>query len=118
MRKAFEKQTKAVEPIDALVALKPKEIIPKETKANEYGDYFLNRLAKTRESYEPVDFHDLTYNFKDLRIPSVSFSKFKGPMNIFRSIYNGDIILEDVEKEQIKLRKNLGGIKQVDPKDK
>ena len=39
-------------------------------------------------------------------------------MYIFRSIYNGDISLEDVEKEQIKLRKNLGGIKQGDSKDK
>ena len=68
--KAFEKQTKTIEDqgkkqIDALVALKPKEIKPKETKSAEYGDYFLNGLAKIRESYEPVDFNYLDYNFKD-----------------------------------------------------
>ena len=57
-----------------MVALKPKEITPRETKPNEYGDYFLNGSAKIRESYEPVDFYDATYNFKDLRIPSVSSS--------------------------------------------
>ena len=76
--KAFEKQTKQFKikkkKIDALVALKPKEIKPKETKPNKYGNYFLNGLAKIRESYEPLDFHDVTYNFKDLRIPSVNFS--------------------------------------------
>ena len=94
--KVFQKQTKTIEDqgkkqFEALLALKPKEIKPRETKANEYGDYFLNGLAKIREFYEPGDFYDVTYNFKDLRIPSVSFSKFKGPLDIFKSIYNRDI---------------------------
>ena len=65
--KAFEKKKKKKQ-IDALADLKPKEIKSIETKPNEYGDYFLNGLAKTRESYEPVDFYYGTYNFKDLRI--------------------------------------------------
>ena len=121
--KALEKQIKTIEDqgkkqIDALAILKPKEIKPTETKPNECGDYFLNGLAKIRESYEPVDFYDVTYNFKDLRIPSVSFSKFKGLLHILKSIYKGNITLEDVEKEQIELRKDLGRIKQGDPKDK
>ena len=123
MGKAFEKQTKTIEDqgkkqIDALVALKPKEIKPKEIKSAEYGDYFLNGLANIRESYEPVDFNNLNYNFKDLKIPSVSFSKFKGPLHTFKSIYDGYITLEDVEKEQKELRKDLGRIKQRYPKDK
>ena len=66
--KAFEKKKKKKKQIDALADLKPKEIKSIETKPNEYGDYFLNGLAKTRESYEPVDFYDGIYNFKDLRI--------------------------------------------------
>ena len=79
---AFEKQTKTVKDpgkkqADALVALNPKEIKSRETKPNEYGNRFLNGLTKIRESYEPDDFYDVTYDFKDLRIPSVSFSKFK-----------------------------------------
>ena len=99
--KAFEKQTKTIEDqgkkeIDALADLKPKEIKPKDTKPNEHGNYFLNWLAKIRESYEPIDFHDVDYTFKDLRIPSVSFSKFKDPMYIFKTIYKGAITLEDV----------------------
>ena len=102
--KAFDKQTKTIEDqgkkqIDALADLKPKEIKPRETKSNEYGNYFFYGLAKIRESYEPVDFNYLTYDFKDLRITSVSFSKFKGPMHIFKSIHKGCRTLEDVEKE-------------------
>ena len=121
--KAFKNQTKTIEDqgkkqVDALADLKAKEIKPRETKPNKYGNYFLNGLAKIGESYEPVDFYDVTYNFKDLRIPSISFSKFKGPLHTFKSIYKGDTTLEDVEKEQIELRKDLGRIKQGDPKDK
>ena len=104
--------------IDALADLKPKEIKTRETKPNKYGDYFLNGLAKILKSYEPVDFLDVDYNFKDLRIPSVSFSKFKSPMYIFKRIYESDITLEDIEKEQIELKKDFGRIKQGDPKDK
>ena len=39
-------------------------------------------------------------------------------MHIFKSINNGDIPLEDIEKEQIELKKDLGRINQGDPKDK
>ena len=103
--KAFEKQTKTTEDqgkkqIDALADLKPKEIKPRETKPNESSDYFINGLAKIREFYKPVDFNDVSYNFKDLRIRSVSFFKFKGPMHSFKSIHDGDITLEDIEKEE------------------
>ena len=72
-------------------------------------------MAKNQESYEPVDFYEVTYNFKDSRIPSISFSKFKGPLHTFKSIHNGDITLEEVEKERIELKSDLGRIKQEDP---
>ena len=121
--KSFEKQTKTIEDqgikqTDALVPLKPKEIKPRETKPNEYSDYFLNGFAKIRESFEPVDFYDVTYDFKDLRIPSVSFSKFKCPLHNFKSMCKGDITLEYVEKEQEELKAELGPIKQGDPRNK
>ena len=100
------------------MALKPKEIKPRETKPNAYSDYFLNEFAKIRKSFEPVTFYDLTCNFKDSRIPSVNFIEFKGPNNTFKNIHNGNIALEDVEKEQIKLKSDLGYIKQENPKNK
>ena len=57
LQKVFEKQTKTIKDqgekqIDALADLKPKETKSRETKPNEYDDYFLNGLAKIRESYE------------------------------------------------------------------
>ena len=117
LRKAFEKQIKTIED------LKPKEIKPIETKSkeikqNKYGDYFIDGLAKIRESYKPIDFNNLTYNFKDSKIPSVGFIKSKGPLHIFKNIYNGYMLLEDIEKEQIELKRDLRRIKQGDPRDK
>ena len=75
-------------------------------------------MAKIRQSCEPVDFNDLIYSFKDSRIPSVSFIKFKGPLHTFKSIHNGDIPLEDIEKDHVELKRDLGCIKQGDPRDK
>ena len=121
--KAFEKQTKTMEDqgkkqTDALADLKPKEVKPRETKPNKHGGYLLDGFAKIRESYKPIDFNALTYNFKDSRIDSADFIKSKGPLHIFKSIDNGDIPLEDIEKEQIELKRDLGLIKQVDPREK
>ena len=94
LRKAFEKQTKTIEDqgkkqTDALADLKPKEIKPiktkpRETKPGECSDYFLDGLAIIRRSVEPVNFYDLTYNFKDSSIPLVNFIEFKGPNVIFK----------------------------------
>ena len=39
-------------------------------------------------------------------------------MHIFKSIHNGGISLEDIEKEQIELKRDLGRIKQGDLRDK
>ena len=117
MGKAFEKETKTIKDqgdkqIDALA-----EIKPRETKPNEYSDYFLNGLAKIRKSFEPVDFYNFTYSFKDSKIPSVSFIEFKGQNTIFKSIHDGNIALEYVEKDK-KLKAELGRIKHGDRKNK
>ena len=68
---------------------------------------FYNGSAEIRKNKEPIDFLNLSYNFKGPKIVPISFIKFKGPNNIFKSIYNGDIALEDVEKEQTKLKSDL-----------
>ena len=39
-------------------------------------------------------------------------------MHIFKRIHNGDTTLEDMEKEQIELKRNLGHIKQGAPKNR
>ena len=121
--KVFQKQTKTIEDqgkkqVDALADLKAKETKPRETKPNEYGDYFINELAKIRESSEPIDFNNLIYHFKSPNISSIRFFKLKDPMHIFKSIHNGNTTLEDIEKEQIELKRNLGHIKQGYPKNR
>ena len=116
--KAFQKQTKTIEDqgkkqFDALADLKPKE-----TKPKEYDNYFINGLARIRESSEPIDFNNLIYHVKNPNISSISFFKFKGPMHIFKSIHNGNATLVDLEKEQIELKRDLGHIKQGYPKNR
>ena len=91
--------------LKSLESLKPKEL-NQEAKAIEYsnyGDYVLKGLAEIRKNNQPIDFLDLTYNSKGSNIAPICFVKFKGPNHIFKSIYNGDIALEDEGKEQIKL---------------
>ena len=66
--RAFEKQTKTIEnqgkkQVDVLADLKPKETKSIKTEPNKYGDYFLNRSAKIRESSEPIDFNNLIYQY-------------------------------------------------------
>ena len=120
--KTFNKQRKTIEEqvkkqVEALANLKLKEIKPKETKPNEYGDYFLNGLAKIRESSQPIDFNNLIYFYKGNSAP-IKFIRYTGPMHIFISIHNGDINLEDIEKEQINFKKYLAHIKQGNPKNR
>ena len=56
-------------------------------------------MAKIRKFYEPVDFNDLIYNFKDSRIRSISYFEFKGPSHIFKKVHDDDLPLENIEKE-------------------
>ena len=102
LEKAFEKQTNTIEDqgkkqIDALADLKPKEIKPRETKPNEYGDYFLNRIAEIKNSAK-IDFNNLKYTFKDRNNNPIDFIGFKGPLHIFKSIYNDSITLENLNQ--------------------
>ena len=120
--KAFEKQTKTIEDqgkkqIDALADLKPKEIKPREIKPNRYSDYFIDKMAEIRNSFE-IDFSNLKYTFKDRNNAPIDFIGFKGPLQIFKDINDGDIPLEEVEKNQIKLKSYLGHITQGNPKNK
>ena len=66
-------------------------------------------MLKYKKSNQTIDFNDLTYQGPE-HAP-INFIKFKGPNHIFTSIHDGDIALEDVKKEQTKLKSDLGHIK-------
>ena len=118
MAKAFEKRKKKTikfqgeKQINASETLKLKETKPKETKPTKNDNYFLNGIAEIQKSFEPIGFHDLTYNFKGPNVASVGFIDFKGPNHIFKSIHNDYRALENAGKEQIKLKSDLNHINQ------
>ena len=92
--KVFEKQTKTIED----QGKKPKEVKLEETKPIYYDDYYINRMAEIRDQSKKIDCNNLKYIFKGKTTPT-NFVGFKGPLHIFKSIYSGDIALEDVEKD-------------------
>ena len=55
-------------------------------------------MAEIRDSTKTIDFNNLTYNFT-VDSALISFIGFKGSLHIFKSIYIGDIALEDVGKD-------------------
>ena len=99
--KAFEKQTKTIEDqgkkqfdaLKTLESLKPKEVKSEETKPIDYDYYYIDRMAEIRSQFKKIDFNNLTYFFKGKTAP-ISFAGFKGPLHIFKSMYNGNIALE------------------------
>ena len=121
--KDFEKQTKTIKDqgekqVDSLKTLKLKELKPKKAKLIEHDNYFLNKMAEIRKSFKQIYFLYLTYNFKNLNLAPINFIRFKGPNNISKSIHNVDITIEDVEKEQTKIKLDLSHIKQGPPQHK
>ena len=68
-------------------------------------------MVEIRNQFNKIDFNDLTYFYKGSTAP-IKYIGFKGPLHIFEIIYNGSIILEDVEKEQIKFKNHLNHIRQ------
>ena len=121
MGKSFEKQTKTIEDqgkkqIYALADLKPKELKPRGTKPNKYSDYFIDKVAEIRNSHE-IDFSNVKHTFKGQNDAPIDFIGFKGPLHIFKSIHDGDITLEDAEKDKIKLKSDLGHIRQGNPEN-
>ena len=78
----------------------------------------LKDWLKYEKSTKPTDSdEDLTYTYKGNSAP-ITFNDFKDPMHFFKSIYNGDKTLEDVEEEQTRLGSDLGRISQGNPQYK
>ena len=52
------------------------------------------------------------HRFKDRNLAPISFIGFRGLQNIFKNIHDSDIDLEDVEKDQKRLKSDLVHINQ------
>ena len=64
-----------------------------------------------------IDFDNLIYNFKD-PTSSINFGKFGGPIYIYGHMKNGDITLQQAEKQQNDFGKELNEITSGNPKHK
>ena len=127
--KAFEKQIKTTEDqgkkqIKALEDLKPKE----KTKAindksddntsisKEISDEILERMNEILKMSREINYSNWVYDFKG-PTPSISFTKFGGPMYIYNQLKNGEKILQQV-KDKKKLKSELNEIKSRNLKHK
>ena len=81
-------------------------------KCNEPGDN--EKLLKYKEIFDElssermdeiyilskqIDFKILTYKFKSKNIAPINFISFRGPLNIYENIKNGNISIEKVKKD-------------------
>ena len=64
-----------------------------------------------------IDFDNLIYNFKG-PTSSINFGKFGGPIYIYGHMKNGDITLQQAEKQQNDFGKELNEITSGNPKHK
>ena len=76
------------------------------------------RINQIQEISKKTDYNNFVYLFKDSRIPSTHFIKFKGPLSFFEKIENGDIPLKEADEEQYLLISDLGAISSGNPKYK
>ena len=63
-------------------------------------------MSEIQDITGKIDFNNLTYYFKGSNIAPITFISFRGPLNIFKEIKNGDISL----KKQWKIKTNLNQI--------
>ena len=76
------------------------------------------RINQIQQISKKIVYNNFVYLFKDSRIPSTNFIKFKGPLILFEKIENGDIPLKKVDEEQDLLIPDLGAISSGNPKYK
>ena len=74
----------------------------------------MDEILKMRDK---IDFNNLIDNFK-IPTSSINFGKFGGPMYIYGHMKNGDITLQQVEKQQKDFKKEFNEITSGNPKHK
>ena len=91
--------------------MKPKAI---ESESNDnkpittkeiYNKILEERMDEILEMSKKIDYSNLVYHFKGPTHP-VNFAIFGGPMYTYNQLKNGDISLQQVEKQQKILKKN------------
>ena len=68
------------------------------------------RMKEIQKISKEVHFINLIYYFKGPDIVPIDFTRFRGPLHIFKRIKNGNILLRKAEKENIQFRSELNKI--------
>ena len=114
LRKAFEKQIKAIEDkglkqIDALKSLKPKEETkPIEDKPNNqsrvaiiFNEPINKRKDLMKKLHDEVDYKNLNFKYVDKKNDDVRFYGYKNSKDLFNIIKSNQIDFDDALKDKI-----------------
>ena len=130
--KKFEKQIKTNEDqgekqTDTLKDLKPKEQTKAITYKSDdnntsiskeiYDEILEERMDEILKIIREINYSNLVYDFKG-PTPSISFTKFEGPMYTYNQLKNGEKTLQQVEEDQKKFKSELNEITSGNPKHK
>ena len=87
------------------------------THKEKSNELLAEKIDKIECMSKQIYFNNLAYYFKSPNLAPVNFIEFRGPLNIYEKIKNGDISLEKA-KDQSKFKSNLNEITRGNPKDK
>ena len=88
-----------------------------DTHKEKINKLLAKKIDKIQYMSKQIYFNNLAYYFKSPNLAPINFIGFRGPLNIYEKIKNGDISLEKA-KDQSKFRSNLNEITRRNPKDK
>ena len=119
LRKAFEKQIKAIEDkglkqIDALKSLKPKEETkPIEDKPNNqsrvaiiFNEPINKRKDLMKKLHDEVDYKNLNFKYVEKKNDDVRFYGYKNSKDLFNIIKSNQIDFDDALKDKISFEIN------------
>ena len=58
------------------------------------------RMSEIQDDRYNIDFNKLTYYFTTPGLASTNFATFKGTLNIYDDIENGNILIDEAEEDQ------------------
>ena len=80
--------------------------------------YSKKKLLKYKKTSKEIDFNNFVYYFKGPNIAPINFIRFRGPLQIFNELKNGNTSSKKVKEDQKNVKSNLGEVTSGDPKYK
>ena len=78
----------------------------------------IERMDKIQIMSNEINLNYLTYYSTSPDLAPINFIGFRGPLNIYNEIKNGNILVKNVDEDQMKFKSNLSEIKSGNPKYK